>query len=109
MPAPTALLGRPEALAEVLTVPLPEGELANVRRRGPYSDVTTTDGDDLLLETNEVTRKATDSVRGDSANDPDTEMTIDEEGRPRFAPAKPSVRDDTRDQSVDGWQLLIWI
>ena len=31
MPAPTALLRRPEELAEALAVPLPEGELAHVR------------------------------------------------------------------------------
>lgn len=74
MPAPTALLRRPEELAEAASVPLPQDE-----------------DDELLLDAPDM------ALSNTTANVPtgignDTEMLIDEEGRPRFAPAKNIVR-----------------
>jgi RNA-binding protein PNO1 len=70
MPAPTALLRRPEDLAEVASqVPLPIEDK----------------DDELLLDAPEA---ATSSLDAPVALDGDTEMHIDEEGRPKFAPAK---------------------
>jgi len=67
MPAPTALLRRPEELAEeAANVPLPLEE----------------DQDELLLDTPSTDATAVHIAAGDD------EMHIDEEGRPRFAPAK---------------------
>ena len=78
MPAPTALLRRPGELAEqeAHSIPLPVD-----------------DDDDLLIETSTtpVTLPITTSTKSTS-HTPMTEMQIDEEGRPRFAPARP---DDT--------------
>ncbi|TVY83830.1 Pre-rRNA-processing protein PNO1 [Lachnellula suecica] len=65
MPAPTALLRRPEELAEA-AIPLP-----------PAQD------DELLLDAPEADISAAQPVGGE-----DTEMTIDEEGRPRFPASK---------------------
>jgi RNA-binding protein PNO1 len=69
MPAPTALLRRPEELAEAATIPQPQEE------------------DELVLDAPAaITLESAPAVL-DAANE-DTEMRIDEEGRPRFAPAK---------------------
>ncbi|KAI9787859.1 MAG: pre-rRNA-processing protein pno1 [Peltula sp. TS41687] len=71
MPAPTALLRRPEELAEAQTVPLPS------------------DGDDdMLMDTQEPSDTALTTTQSKKDVEPDTAMHIDEEGRPRFAPAK---------------------
>ncbi|TVY57885.1 Pre-rRNA-processing protein PNO1 [Lachnellula cervina] len=71
MPAPTALLRRPEELAEAANVPLP----------------TESQDDDLLLDAPDATPTEIQMAAGE-----DTEMTVDEEGRPRFAPAKNIVK-----------------
>jgi RNA-binding protein PNO1 len=69
MPAPTALLRRPEELAEAATIPQPQEE------------------DELVPDAPAaITLESAPAVL-DAANE-DTEMRIDEEGRPRFAPAK---------------------
>ncbi|KAL3423899.1 Pre-rRNA-processing protein PNO1 [Phlyctema vagabunda] len=70
MPAPTALLRRPDELAEASNVPLP----------------TDNQDDELLLDAPEPTPSDSNAVQ--QVGDTDTEMHIDEEGRPRFAPAK---------------------
>jgi len=67
MPAPTALLRRPEELAEQASVPLPQDDEELLLDAPPMPSENTV----ILPTTNE-----------------DAEMTIDEEGRPRFAPAK---------------------
>ncbi|TVY49009.1 Pre-rRNA-processing protein [Lachnellula occidentalis] len=67
MPAPTALLRRPGELAEAANVPLP----------------IESQDDDLLLDAPDATPIEIQAAAGE-----DTEMTVDEEGRPRFAPAK---------------------
>ncbi|KAL8680186.1 MAG: hypothetical protein Q9224_000165 [Gallowayella concinna] len=70
MPAPTALLRRPDELAEASAIPLP-----------PDTDID----DDVLVET-AATVPAQNLA---PASDQRTAMDIDEEGRPRFPPAKP--------------------
>ncbi|RDL34615.1 Eukaryotic type KH-domain (KH-domain type I) [Venustampulla echinocandica] len=71
MPAPTALSRRPEELAEAANVPLP----------------MESQDDELLLDAPEATTSAMEVVQL-ATEGADTEMNIDEEGRPRFAPAK---------------------
>ncbi|KAL9593733.1 MAG: hypothetical protein Q9219_007409 [cf. Caloplaca sp. 3 TL-2023] len=70
MPAPTALLRRPEELAKASVIPLPPDD---------------GQGKDEILISNpatEVLEYPTSTINQDS------EMQIDEEGRPRFPPAK---------------------
>merc|ERR1711939_792035 len=74
MPAPTALLRKPEELAEAASVPLPQE-----------------DDDELLLDA--PAAEPTDLNLVQPAEG-DTEMHIDEEGRPRFAPSKNADRVD---------------
>ncbi|KAI9670403.1 MAG: pre-rRNA-processing protein pno1 [Caeruleum heppii] len=71
MPAPTALLRRPQELAEAESTPLPH-----------------TDDDDLLLDADINTPSTTALATATPSSTNDTEMHIDEEGRPKFAPAK---------------------
>ncbi|KAI9650142.1 pre-rRNA-processing protein pno1 [Ciborinia camelliae] len=81
MPAPTALLRRPEELAEATNVSLPNQN----------------QDDDFLLDAPEVTSAELDTILPPAVDD--SEMHIDEEGRPRFAPAKnidPATRVETR-------------
>ncbi|KAG0650855.1 Pre-rRNA-processing PNO1 [Hyphodiscus hymeniophilus] len=69
MPAPTALLRRPKELAEdAASVPLPSND----------------QDDELLLDAPDADMTAMQTTSGDV----DSEMHIDEEGRPRFAPAQ---------------------
>ncbi|KAL5320886.1 hypothetical protein ACEPPN_011696 [Leptodophora sp. 'Broadleaf-Isolate-01'] len=68
MPAPTALLRRPEELADAASVPLPQEQ-----------------DDELLLDAPDAEPTDLNAVQ---PVDGDTEMHIDEEGRPRFAPSK---------------------
>ncbi|CAF9924560.1 MAG: pre-rRNA-processing protein pno1 [Heterodermia speciosa] len=68
MPAPTALLRRPDQLAEAVSTPLPVDN-----------------DDDLLVD---VTNIASVGTQSSTQQMEDTEMQVDEEGRPRFAPAK---------------------
>ncbi|KAI9674275.1 MAG: pre-rRNA-processing protein pno1 [Trizodia sp. TS-e1964] len=65
MPAPTALLRPVEDLTEALSVPLPE------------------DVQDLLMDVS-----ISDTLAPSAIISEDTPMNIDEEGRPKFAPAK---------------------
>merc|ERR1711977_379128 len=74
MPAPTALLRKPEELAEAASVPLPQE-----------------DDDELLLDA--PAAEPTDLNLVQPAEG-DTEMHIDGEGRPRFAPSKNADRVD---------------
>ncbi|PVH88278.1 eukaryotic type KH-domain (KH-domain type I) [Cadophora sp. DSE1049] len=74
MPAPTALLRKPEELAEAASVPLPQE-----------------DDDELLLDAPDAEPTDLNAVQPVEG---DTEMHIDEEGRPRFAPAKNADRVD---------------
>ncbi|KAF7913756.1 uncharacterized protein EAF01_000162 [Botrytis porri] len=81
MPAPTALLRRPEELAEATNVPAPDQN----------------QDDEFLLDAPEVTPADLDTILPPSTDN--SEMHIDEEGRPRFAPAKnidPATRVETR-------------
>ncbi|KAH7417222.1 hypothetical protein BKA64DRAFT_691586 [Cadophora sp. MPI-SDFR-AT-0126] len=68
MPAPTALLRKPEELAEAASVPLPQE-----------------DDDELLLDAPDAEPTDSNEIQ---PLEGDTEMHIDEEGRPRFAPSK---------------------
>ncbi|KAI9823234.1 MAG: pre-rRNA-processing protein pno1 [Phylliscum demangeonii] len=70
MPAPTALLRRPEVLAEAIQVPLPE------------------DDDGLIMDVSRPSDVTAPAPSPKRATDDDTQMHIDEEGRPRFAPDK---------------------
>ncbi|KAG9236889.1 hypothetical protein BJ875DRAFT_371164 [Amylocarpus encephaloides] len=70
MPAPTSLSRRPEELVEAANVPLP------VERAD----------EELLLDAPDAIPSETIAVQP-VAGDADAEMHIDEEGRPRFAPA----------------------
>ncbi|KAK0126343.1 pre-rRNA-processing protein pno1 [Cadophora gregata] len=74
MPAPTALLRKPEELAEAASVPLPQE-----------------DDDELLLDAPDAEPTDLNAVQPVEG---DTEMHIDEEGRPRFAPSKTADRVD---------------
>ncbi|KAI9839633.1 MAG: pre-rRNA-processing protein pno1 [Sarea resinae] len=71
MPAPTALLRRPEELAEAEATPLPQEQ-----------------EDEILIDANPSALAETSSGPAQALPEEDTEMHIDEEGRPRFAPAK---------------------
>ncbi|KAA8576315.1 hypothetical protein EYC84_006451 [Monilinia fructicola] len=70
MPAPTALLRRPEELAEGTNAPAPNQN----------------QDDEFLLDVPEATSAELDTILPPAGDD--SEMHIDEEGRPRFAPAK---------------------
>ncbi|RDW77326.1 eukaryotic type KH-domain-containing protein [Coleophoma cylindrospora] len=70
MPAPTALLRQPEELGEAASAPLPNND----------------QDDELILDAPEAI--PSESTAMQVTGDADTEMHIDEEGRPRFAPAK---------------------
>ena len=85
MPAPTALLRRPDELAEALAVPLPPSS-----QSGTFVTIHSTNGlvdadeDDILVES-----AATMPPQAlTSTTDQESAMQIDEEGRPRFPPAK---------------------
>ncbi|QSZ28617.1 hypothetical protein DSL72_003116 [Monilinia vaccinii-corymbosi] len=81
MPAPTALLRRPEELAGATNAPSPNQK----------------QDDEFLLDVPEATSAELDTILPPAGDD--SEMHIDEEGRPRFAPAKnidPVTRVDTR-------------
>ncbi|MCJ1247436.1 pre-rRNA-processing protein pno1 [Trapelia coarctata] len=71
MPAPTALLRRPDELAEAQNVPLPQD-----------------DDEDFLIDATNT--QSTETVITAAVPKPtdDIEMQIDEEGRPNFPPAK---------------------
>ncbi|KAI9850456.1 MAG: pre-rRNA-processing protein pno1 [Thelocarpon superellum] len=71
MPAPTALRRWPGELSEAQRVPLPETEDAELQEDAPGTATT-----DLV------------PTRVDVLAYPEPEMHIDEEGRPRFAPAQ---------------------
>ncbi|KAL8943648.1 MAG: hypothetical protein Q9216_000936 [Gyalolechia sp. 2 TL-2023] len=72
MPAPTALLRRPDKLAEASVIPLPPDN---------------GDDEDVLVESG-LTAPTEDTVPN---SDQGSEMQIDEEGRPKFPPAKIAV------------------
>ncbi|KAI9792886.1 MAG: pre-rRNA-processing protein pno1 [Piccolia ochrophora] len=71
MPAPTALLRRPDELAEAQAVPLPEEE-----------------DDSLLMDTESAAPSVPTGLQDAPPTQAIAEMHIDEEGRPKFAPAK---------------------
>ncbi|MCJ1254988.1 pre-rRNA-processing protein pno1 [Lignoscripta atroalba] len=71
MPAPTALLRRPEELTEAQATPLPQEG-----------------GDVLLVDANSTLPLEIESTTPAPNLTDDTEMHIDEEGRPKFPPAK---------------------
>ncbi|KAL2046070.1 hypothetical protein N7G274_001517 [Stereocaulon virgatum] len=71
MPAPTALLRRPDELAEVQTSPSPQDNNDEV--------------DDLLVDLTDIVSPSPNSTPSQPL---DTEMHVDEEGVPRFPPEK---------------------
>ncbi|KAL9121663.1 MAG: hypothetical protein Q9187_001777 [Circinaria calcarea] len=71
MPAPTALLRRPDDLAEALATPLPQDE-----------------DDDILVDATSTVATSNSPSLPVSIPTDDNEMHVDEEGRPRFPPAK---------------------
>ncbi|KAL2258569.1 hypothetical protein VTK26DRAFT_8082 [Humicola hyalothermophila] len=79
MPAPTALLQKPDPAPEAAPAPAPENE-------------------ELVLDMQDSTL-AEPAAPAPPTNAEDTEMAVDEEGRPRFAPGKdvdPVRRIETR-------------
>ncbi|MCJ1305385.1 pre-rRNA-processing protein pno1 [Hypocenomyce scalaris] len=70
MPAPTALLRRPEELAEEQAVPVPQTD------------------DELLVDATNAAPMEVAPLPASMDSTEDTQMHIDEEGRPKFAPAK---------------------
>ncbi|KAL8997869.1 MAG: hypothetical protein Q9169_002951 [Polycauliona sp. 2 TL-2023] len=70
MPAPTALLRRPDELAEASAIPLPPDNAAE---------------DDVLVETVAAMPAQAPTL----ALDQGSAMQVDEEGRPKFPPARP--------------------
>lgn len=78
MPAPTALV-QPAAAPEPAVAPAPEQK------------------DELLVDMQEASAVEPTAV-APPANADDTDMAIDEEGRPRFAPGKDVVCPEPRDQ-----------
>ncbi|MCJ1351555.1 MAG: pre-rRNA-processing protein pno1 [Icmadophila ericetorum] len=70
MPAPTGLQRRPNELAEATATPLPQ------------------DDDDLLIDASSTAPINLPSSLPAPAVPEDVEMTLDEEGRPKFPPAK---------------------
>ncbi|MCJ1415021.1 pre-rRNA-processing protein pno1 [Xylographa parallela] len=71
MPAPTALLTRPDDLAQAQATPLPQD-----------------DDDDFLVDVSNVAPPSQITDFASKSLYEDTEMQIDEEGRPKFPPAK---------------------
>ncbi|TGO54498.1 hypothetical protein BCON_0106g00150 [Botryotinia convoluta] len=102
MPAPTALLRRPEELAEATNVPAPDQsnqshDAFTMRMAGTVANVVPDQDDEFLLDAPEVTSADLDTILPPATDN--SEMHIDEEGRPRFAPAKnidPATRVETR-------------
>jgi hypothetical protein len=93
MPAPTALLRRPEELAEAVSVPLPSESKRTLPVKSASSiltDMIADQDDEFLLDAPEAVSLETNVIQ--PAGGEDSEMHIDEEGRPRFAPAKSIVR-----------------
>jgi RNA-binding protein PNO1 len=93
MPAPTALLRRPEELAEAVSVPLPSESKRTLPMKCASStmpDMTADQDDEFLLDAPEAVSLETNVIQPVAGED--SEMHIDEEGRPRFAPAKNIVR-----------------
>lgn len=79
MPTPTAILKTPvDAPAAYILLPLPEAD----------------QDEQLLLDTSDAVLPNPNAAEPPSAEtgDVDVDMVIDEEGRPRFAPAKSIVR-----------------
>ncbi|PQE25254.1 hypothetical protein CJF32_00008547 [Rutstroemia sp. NJR-2017a WRK4] len=88
MPAPTALLRRPEELAEAVSVPLPSESKRTLPMKSTSSTMTdmfADQDDEFLLDAPEAVSLETSVIQPAGE---DSEMHIDEEGRPRFAPAK---------------------
>ncbi|MCJ1431791.1 pre-rRNA-processing protein pno1 [Xylographa pallens] len=71
MPAPTALLTRPDDLAQAQAIPLPQD-----------------DDNDFLIDVSNVAPPSHITEVASKSLHEDTEMQIDEEGRPKFPPAK---------------------
>ncbi|TGO28960.1 hypothetical protein BPAE_0020g00050 [Botrytis paeoniae] len=102
MPAPTALLRRPEELAEATNVPAPDQsnqshDAVTMCIAGTVANVVPDQDDEFLLDAPEVTSADLDTILPPATDN--SEMNIDEEGRPRFAPAKnidPATRVETR-------------
>ena len=88
MPAPTALLRRPEELTEAQATPLPqEGEHTNLLHLATELTMWI-GGDVLLVDANSTLPLEIESTTPAPNLTDDTEMHIDEEGRPKFPPAK---------------------
>ena len=88
MPAPTALLRRPDELAEAAATPLPdEGKCSFMSSRN-QTLTASVDGDTVLIDAGAAGAE-TGEAQSQPAEPTTTEMHVDEEGRPRFAPAKP--------------------
>ncbi|KAL2021324.1 hypothetical protein VTK56DRAFT_7295 [Thermocarpiscus australiensis] len=81
MPAPTALL-QPTPAAETVPQPAPENE------------------DEVLLDVQNSNPAETSAARPPEDSE-DTEMVVDEEGRPRFAPGKDVVRMNIKEKRVE--------
>ncbi|MCJ1317454.1 pre-rRNA-processing protein pno1 [Xylographa vitiligo] len=71
MPAPTALLARPDDLAQAQATPLPQD-----------------DDNDFIIDVSNVAAPSHNTDLTSKSSQEDTEMQIDEDGRPKFPPAK---------------------
>jgi RNA-binding protein PNO1 len=92
MPAPTALRKKPEELADAINVPLPSNSMSPVSTSpGSWSNGDADEDTEFLLDAPDAVLSESNSIIPTASADPDTDMHVDEEGRPRFAPAKNTV------------------
>lgn len=87
MPPPTALLKRPEIEDVAAAVPLPESTCAPPKRVRTSVKCGIGHDEEFLLDAPALPSEPAPDAGGD-----DDAMAVDEEGRPRFAPAKQNVR-----------------
>lgn len=85
MPAPTALLRTSDETPVEVQVPLP----------------AEAQDDDFLLDAPEAVPSDPNSLQAPAGQAEDTEMVVDEEGRPRFAPGKDVVCSDYNPFSIE--------
>ena len=97
MPAPTALLRRPDALAQAQATPLPQDGMSwtPYRTGAELANAGDLDDDDFLIDVSNVAPSESPADVALAGSTERSEMQIDEEGRPKFPPAK----------SVDGQHI----
>ena len=96
MPAPTAPVRSLDEVMEAVDVPLPQSRKYRIAGTVSRRQLQLTDGplhsledDDLLIDPTAMTKALPETLVPAQS---DTNMHIDEEGRPKFAPSKDTVR-----------------